>query len=113
MHSKKTALYDDAKLTIAYQDYEESRIDRTRANNNRNKQTELVDAISVNLDAKKGLGKGQLFYGLEYVYNKVGSLGETTNISTGVVKPMVSRYPDGSTWSTMGVYGSYKINLAS
>jgi len=112
MHSKKTGIYDDAKLTVAYQDYEESRIDRTRNNNNRNKQTEQVDAISVNLDAKKGFGKGQLFYGLEYVYNKVGSFGETTNISTGVVKPMVSRYPDGSTWSTMGVYGSYKINLA-
>ena len=112
MHSKKTALYNDAKVTVAYQEYEESRIDRTRNNNNRNRQTELVDAISVNLDAKKGLGKGQLFYGLEYVYNKVGSFGETTNISTGVVKPMVSRYPDGSTWSTMGVYGSYKINLA-
>ena len=24
---------------------------------------------------------------------------------------MVSRYPDGSTWSTTGIYGSYKINL--
>jgi len=104
-------LYSDIRLTVAYQDYEESRIDRTRSTNNRNKQTELVDAISVNLDANKSLGKGQLFYGLEYVHNKVGSLGERTNISTGVVSPMVSRYPNGSTWSTTGIYGSYKINL--
>ena len=111
LHSKKTDIYDEAKLTLAYQDYEESRIDRTRANNNRNKQTELVDAISMNLDAMKEVGKGKLFYGIEYVHNKVGSLGEITNISTGVVTPMVSRYPDGSTWSTMGIYGSYKINL--
>jgi hemoglobin/transferrin/lactoferrin receptor protein len=111
LHTKKTDLYSDIRLTVAYQDYEESRIDRTRANNNRNKQTELVDAISANFDATKSMGKGQLFYGLEYVHNKVGSLGERTNISTGAVSPMVSRYPDGSTWNTMGVYGSYKINL--
>jgi len=111
LHSKKTGLYDEAKLTVACQDYEESRIDRTRANNNRNKQTERVDAISANWDAAKGLGKGQFFYGLEYVHNKVGSFGEQTNISTGTVIPIVSRYPDGSIWSTMGIYNSYKINI--
>jgi hemoglobin/transferrin/lactoferrin receptor protein len=111
MHSKKTSLYDEARLTLAYQDYEESRIDRTRANNNRNLQAELVDAFSGNWDATKTIGKGQFFYGLEYVYNKVGSFAERTNISTNVVVPMVSRYPDGSTWSTTGIYGSYKINL--
>ncbi|MBK8951185.1 MAG: TonB-dependent receptor [Chitinophagaceae bacterium] len=111
LHSKKTGIYDDVKFIIAYQDYEESRVDRTRNNNSRNKQTELVDAVSINLDATKEPGKGQLFYGLEYVHNKVGSSGERTNISTDAVASMVSRYPDGSTWSTMGVYGSYKINL--
>lgn len=111
IHSKTTGLYDDARLTVSYQDYEESRIDRTRATTSRNKQTELVDAISANLDLAKKAGKGQVFYGLEYVHNKVGSLGERTNISTGVVTPMVSRYPNGSTWSTMGIYGSYKVNL--
>jgi len=111
LHSKKTSIYEDARLTVAYQDYKESRIDRSKANINRNRQVELVDAISANWDATKNAGKGQLFYGLEYVHNKVGSFGERTNISTNVVTPMVSRYPDGSTWSTTGIYGSYKINL--
>lgn len=111
LHSKKTGLYDDARLTVALQNYEESRIDRTRNNNNRNNQTETVDAISINLDATKAVGKGNLFYGLEYVHNKVGSFGERTNISNGNITPIVTRYPNGSTWSTAGVYGSYKINL--
>jgi len=111
LHSKKTSLYDDMKLTVAFQDYEESRIDRRRNNNSRTNQRETVKAISVNLDATKALGKGNLFYGIEYVHNKVGSTGEITNISNGSVTPSVSRYPDGSTWSTTGVYGSYKINL--
>jgi hemoglobin/transferrin/lactoferrin receptor protein len=110
-HFKKTAIYDEARFVAAYQDYEESRIDRTRNNINRNIQTEKVDAISVNLDASKQLGKGQLFYGAEYVHNKVGSFGQTANISTGVTRPLVTRYPNGSTWATMGIYSSYKVNL--
>lgn len=111
LHSKKTGLYDDSRLTVAYQDYEESRIDRTRANNIRNRQVELVDGISANWDATKSIGNGEFFYGLEYIYNKVGSFGARTDISTNSVTPMVSRYPDGSTWSAAGIYGSYKKNL--
>lgn len=111
LHSKKNGLYTNARTTLSYQNYEESRVDRTRNNNNRNKQTEHVDAISVNWDATKPLGKGELYYGLEYVYNKVGSGGVTTNIVNGATTPLVSRYPDGSTWSTAGIYGSYKVNL--
>jgi hemoglobin/transferrin/lactoferrin receptor protein len=110
-HSSKNALYDRARFTVAYQDYEESRIDRTRNNNARHTQTEKVDAISFNWDATKQIGKGELFYGIEYVHNKVGSFGVETDISTGDEEPMVTRYPNGSKWSTAGIYGSYKINL--
>ena len=111
LHSKKNALYDDARITIAYQNYDESRIDRTRASSTRNIQAEKVNAVSINIDVDKKIGKGNLFYGVEYVYNKVGSWGSKTNINTNAVTPAVSRYPDGSTWSTAGIYGSYKINI--
>lgn len=109
--SNKNALFDEARFTVAYQDYEESRIDRTRNNNARHTQTEKVDAISFNWDARKAMGKGELFYGIEYVHNKVGSFGVETDISTGDEEPMVTRYPHTSKWSTAGIYGSYKINL--
>ena len=111
LHNKKNALYDESRVTVAYQNYDESRIDRTRANNTRNIQSEKVNAVSINADANKKLGKGELFYGLEYVHNKVGSFGKKTNISTNITTPLVTRYPNGSTWSTTGVYGSYKVNL--
>ncbi len=111
LNSKKTPLYDDMRITVAYQDYEESRNERQRTNSARTTQTEKVNALSINIDAVKKAGKGQLFYGLEYVYNKVGSAGKRTNISNGTVTPFVSRYPDGSTWGTSSVYTSYKINL--
>ena len=109
--TKKTAIADKAKLVAGFQDYAESRNDRSRNNNNRTTQAETVKAYTVNLDALKKAGGGELFYGLEYVFNKVGSTGQVTNISTGSVTPFTSRYPDGSTWSTMGIYASYKQNI--
>ncbi len=111
MHNKKNALYNGLRTTIAYQNYDESRVDRTWGNNTRNAQDEKVTAISINIDATKKLGKGELFYGIEYVHNKVGSAGNKTNISNNTVVKGVSRYPDGSTWSTSGIYSSYKVNF--
>jgi hemoglobin/transferrin/lactoferrin receptor protein len=110
-HSRKNKLYDESRFIAGYQDYAESRVDRTLGNNNLNTQSEKVNAFNINWDANKKKDKGQIFYGLEYVYNRVGSTGFRTNIISGNVSPYISRYPDGSTWSTMGVYGSYKVNL--
>jgi hemoglobin/transferrin/lactoferrin receptor protein len=109
--SKKNALYDASRWVIGYQNYAESRIDRTRASTNRNTQSESVDATSINWDAQKEIGKGSFFYGLEYVYNQVGSVGSTTNINSGSTSPFVGRYPNNSRWLTSGLYSSYKLNL--
>ncbi len=109
--NKKRSLSDGARLVIGYQNYAESRIDRTRATTTRNIQAESVDAYSLNWDAQKKLGKGSFFYGLEYVFNQVGSVGSRTNINTTAVTPFVSRYPNNSRWLTSGIYGSYKVNL--
>lgn len=111
LHSGKNGLYDDLRVTVAYQDYEESRIDRTRNNNNRHIQTEKVDAISINADATRKLNKTELFYGVEQVYNKVGSFGEQVDIITNSTSSYVSRYPNGSTWTSAAIYGSAKLNV--
>lgn len=111
MHSSKKGLYDNLRTTVAYQNYEESRIDRQLNSSTRTIQAENVNAVSINLDATKQIKKNDLFYGVEYVYNKVGSMGEQTNMSSGTTVPYVSRYPNGSIWSTTGIYGSYKMNL--
>jgi hemoglobin/transferrin/lactoferrin receptor protein len=108
---KGTGWYDDSRLIAAYQDYDESRIDRSRGSNNRNMQAEKVKVYSLNWDATKRLGKSQFYYGFELVGNRVGSIGNRTNITTGAVSPFVSRYPDGSNTSSVGIYTSYKNNL--
>ncbi len=108
VHNRKNRLYDESRWIVAYQDYAESRIDRTRATLTRTIQSEAVDALSFNWDAQKLIGKTQWFYGLEQVSNKVGSFGSRTNINTNVVSSYVSRYPDDSRWTTSGLYISQK-----
>lgn len=109
--NKTNGLFDEARFITAYQDYGESRLDRTRAANFLNRQAETVKAISANFDATKKIGTSQLFYGIEYVHNKVGSTGIRMSITNNSVSPLVSRYPDGSLFSTAGLYASYKINF--
>ncbi|HEY1022415.1 MAG TPA: TonB-dependent receptor [Flavisolibacter sp.] len=111
--TRKSRLADNISIVAGYQNYEESRIDRARGSNTRTRQSEKVKAYSLNIDATKRLGPGQLFYGLETVYNNVGSFGQQTNIITGASVPFATRYPNGSTWSTTGIYGSYKYDLSS
>jgi hemoglobin/transferrin/lactoferrin receptor protein len=66
---------------------------------------------TANFDANKQVGKGEIFYGLEAIANKVASTGNSEHINTGAVQPVASRYPDGSTWNSFGGYGSYRINF--
>jgi hemoglobin/transferrin/lactoferrin receptor protein len=110
-HNRKNALYDESRITIAYQDYDESRNDRSRGNNNRNTQAEKVRAYSGNWDMVKKANRSEWYYGAEIIYNTVGSTGFRKNIVTEAYTPFVSRYPDGSTWFMTGVYASNKFNI--
>ncbi len=104
--------YDGVKLTTAYQYFEESR-------NNRDFQAvdlfttkEKVNALSVNLDFEnKKIGDLRLYYGAEYIFNKVNSEGSQKNIETSAVSAAASRYPDGATWQTFAGYinGEYQL----
>ena len=58
------------QLNCSYQNYDESRIDRTRGNNNRNTQAEKVNAFSVNWDAQKELRKVNCFTELNMYITK-------------------------------------------
>ncbi len=107
--SSRSNLYDKVKATLAYQNFKESRIDRDFQTVDRRIREEAVDAYSFNLDFEKKLSeKTKLFYGGEYVFNKVGSVGTTENITTGTVTDAVSRYPNGATWASAAIYTNLK-----
>jgi len=107
--SSLSNLYDKVKVTMAYQNFQESRVDRNFQSDIRNIREEAVDAYSFSLDLEKRLSpKTHLFYGVEYVFNKVMSHGQEENISTNTLTPTVSRYPNGSNWQSASIYSSIK-----
>lgn len=101
----RNKFYDGVRLTTAYQFFEESRNERAFQDPIRYTTKEKVDALSVNLDFEnKKIGNLRLYYGAEYIFNKVNSVGEQLNIETLVQQPQASRYPDGATWQTFAGY---------
>lgn len=110
---RKNTWYDQAKLTLAYQDFEESRNDRGFQSARLRTRQEKVAAYTLNLDADKIFdNQHQLFYGAEWVYNSVSSSAFRTNLLTEEVVPAATRYPDGgSQYSTAALYLSHKWNF--
>ena len=108
-----TKLYDQAKITVASQFFEESRIDRRVGNATQFERIEKVNASSINADFIKTLFKSQFFnYGFEAVINKVESKGQSVNISNQLVATASSRYPN-STWTSWAVYANYVAPLST
>ncbi|MBQ4913159.1 TonB-dependent receptor [Maribacter sp. MMG018] len=101
----KGKLYDGLKLTAAYQHFEESRHNRDFQDVILNSTEEKVDALNFNLDLEnKKIGNFKLYYGGEFIYNKVGSVGSDLNIETRELVGAASRYPNGSTWKSLAGY---------
>ncbi|MBL7777451.1 MAG: TonB-dependent receptor [Chitinophagales bacterium] len=108
-YTKGNIVFDNMRLVAAYQFFEESRYDREFMYRELMMQKERVRAVSVNLDFEKKITeKISVSYGFESVYNKVHSVADLTHVVTKKVDSTVTRYPDGSTWQSYGVYMSVK-----
>lgn len=111
---KETSLFDAATITLAQQNYKESRHDREFGRASINEQFDKVGIVSFNADFDKKLKTSNqyVYYGLEYFYNNVKSDAAKRNINTGELTPSASRYPDGrNIYSGASLYAGYKNNL--
>lgn len=119
MHNLKFNIYqsniffDQARITMAYQNFEESRNDRNFGDDRLRTRTEQVDMYSLSLDFDKELTRSNLYYGIDFYHNDIASDGYRTNIETGAITSTSSRYPDGgSSYRSLAVYGSYVRELS-
>ncbi len=107
--SSRSNLYDKIKLTAAYQNFKESRIDRNFNEVERRIREENVDALSLNADFEKVLNeKSKISYGFEYLFNNVGSEANQVSIDDNAVEAIATRYPNGSSWQSIAAYFNYK-----
>lgn len=106
-------IYDHAKFNVSYQFFKESRHNRDFGDIIRYSNTEMVDAYSMNFDFEKDFSASKLFYGFDYVFNKVHSTGKEKNLNTNAENTAASRYPNNSTWQSMAVYANYLWEISS
>ena len=104
--------FDKSAFTLSFQHFTESRSDRDFGAPFLYKTQEKVAAYTTAWDFEKKIKKAKLNYGVEYIFNKVGSRGLKTDILSGTSQQDVSRYPDGSSWQSLAGYMSTQFALA-
>ncbi|MBM3425326.1 MAG: TonB-dependent receptor [Bacteroidetes bacterium] len=106
--SNATSLYDAARVTVAYQSIEESRMDRRFKKNFLNHRIENLDIVTLNADFSKKKGEHEFRYGMDAWYNKVNSTAYTENIVADTTGTLDTRYPDGgSTMMSAAAYATH------
>lgn len=109
---ESNAIFDQARVTLAYQKFEESRNDRDFGDDRLRTRSEFVNMYSASIDFDKNYSRSNLYYGLDFYHNDVESEGFRRNIENGEVTATGSRYPDGgSDFTSIAIYGSYVYEL--
>ena len=109
--TRSAGWFDQLRLTPAVQAVQESRLVRDFGKDIRQENTERVRVLSANLDLLKAIGRHELRYGAELTHNTVHSIGEGVNVATGATAPLATRYPNGSTYATTGVYAAHRWEI--
>jgi hemoglobin/transferrin/lactoferrin receptor protein len=116
---------ENGTITAAYQNLQESRIQRKFGSLDRAIREEVVDVFSLNGDFSVSLTedkKRTLSYGFEFAYNDLKStaLGKELNIVAGEIVAfsrdfnIQSRYPDGgSDYLSSAVYADYRQDITN
>jgi len=113
--SGNSGLFDQAKITLAHQQVEESRHDRKFRDDWKRHRVEKVNTYNAYFDFEKQFDpQFMLFYGLEGVVNTLNSSAEEESIITGETSAVGSRYPDGDNiYQTYAAYALAKWNVSS
>jgi len=103
---KPNKMYSEARLILSHQYVNESRIDRKFRSDIRRNRIEKVHVLNLSADFDKSINDHhQLYYGLDFSYNKVISEAERENIETHERSLTSTRYPDGG--SDYGFFAAY------
>ena len=106
---KSNKAYSEARVILSHQYVNESRIYRKYKDDVRRTRTEKVSVINFNADFDKTINEThQLYYGVDFSFNKVTSDAEKENIDTGEKSATSTRYPDGgSNYGFLAGYVNY------
>jgi hemoglobin/transferrin/lactoferrin receptor protein len=101
---------DELKASINYQDIEESRYIREYKRYNRfDSRVEKIKVWGFSLSARKKWKRNEITFGTDGQLNNLKSAASRTNLITGAVSPLDTRYPDGK--NRMDYFGVFIQHL--
>lgn len=107
----RLSFLDALKINLNYQDIKESRQQREYLRYDRfDSRREHIKVAAFNIDGKKIWSSNELSLGVDGQLNDVKSVADRTNLITGAVTKLDTRYPDGT--NKMNYFGLYAQHLA-
>jgi len=102
----RAGFFNEFKANINYQVIEESRQTREYRRYDRfDSQVEKVNVFGMTVSGRKIIGNNEIVIGSDAQLNRVNSTAQTTNLATGQISKLVTRYPDGK--NNMNNVGAY------
>ena len=109
-NAETSGFLDNVKIGLNYQDIKESRQQREYLRYDRfDSRREHIKVIGFTADARKVWGNHELNMGIDGQLNDVKSVADRTNLTTGAVTKLDTRYPDGE--NQMNYFGVYVQHL--
>ena len=106
----KLGFADELSATINYQDIEESRQTREYRRFDRfDSRVEKIKVWNFAVESRKKMKQHELTTGIDGQLNDLKSVGTRTNLNSGAVTPLDSRYPDGK--NQMNYYGLFAEHI--
>jgi hemoglobin/transferrin/lactoferrin receptor protein len=100
----ETALFEHGSINLGRQDIVDDRENRDFNTFNRDTESNRSELIGLTAQFEKSLGTHFLTYGIERYQDEVSSTRTRVNIATNVVSARPSRYPDGSSMDSTGIF---------
>ena len=110
LNATRLGFLDALKANINYQDIEESRQTREYRRYDRfDSQVEKVKVFGITISGRKDIGNSELTAGVDAQLNDVKSTASRTNLTTGAITKIATRYPDGK--NKMNNFGIFAQHL--
>ncbi|HEX4877532.1 MAG TPA: TonB-dependent receptor [Chitinophagaceae bacterium] len=113
LNAGKVGFFDMLKANINYQDVEESRQQREYRRYDRfDSRREHIKVAGFTIDGRKTWGQNELNMGIDGQLNNLTSVADRTNLLTGAVSKLDSRYPNGKNrMNFLGAYAQHLLKL--
>jgi len=110
---KSLSFLNEFRMNINYQDLEESRQQREYRRYDRfDSRREHIKVWGATVDGRKIFGNNELTIGIDGQFNDVKSVADRTNLTTGAVSKLDSRYPDGKNkMNYVGLYAQHILKM--